>query len=133
MTDGCVHIQENSRWKFHQLAARQLLSGQLVRYGKARRYDRSITYKITRTPVGSISSSQPGGPPCWASPQAFGLIGCSPPPLPLRQPISLLTNNNRAKMALYWSSSLSMSHTHTRLVLKVLSSEMDQTEIRLIR
>ncbi len=26
-------------------------------------------------PAGSISSSQPGGPPCWASSLAFGLIG----------------------------------------------------------
>jgi hypothetical protein len=30
---------------------------------------RAITYKIT--PAGSLSSSQPGGPPCWASPLAF--------------------------------------------------------------
>ncbi len=36
----------------------------------------SITYKIT--PSGSLSSSQPGGPPCWASPLAFGLIGRDP-------------------------------------------------------
>ncbi len=26
------------------------------------------------TPAGSLSSSQPGGPPCWFSPLAFGLI-----------------------------------------------------------
>ncbi len=26
-------------------------------------------------PAGSLSSSQPGGPPCWTSPLAFGLIG----------------------------------------------------------
>jgi hypothetical protein len=58
--------------KFHQLTAEQLLSGQPVRYGKSRRYGPSITYKIT--PAGSLSSSQPGGPPCWASPLAFGLI-----------------------------------------------------------
>jgi hypothetical protein len=25
----------------------------------------------------SLSSSQPGGPPCWTSPLAFGLIGFS--------------------------------------------------------
>jgi hypothetical protein len=36
--------------------------------------DPSITYKIT--PAGSHSSTQPGGPPCWASPLAFGLIEC---------------------------------------------------------
>ncbi len=28
-------------------------------------------------PAGSLSSSQPGGQPCWASPLAFGLIGYS--------------------------------------------------------
>jgi hypothetical protein len=28
MTDGCVHLLYNSSWKFHQLAAGQLLSGQ---------------------------------------------------------------------------------------------------------
>jgi hypothetical protein len=26
-------------------------------------------------PAGSLSSSQPGGPPCWARPLFFGLIG----------------------------------------------------------
>jgi hypothetical protein len=62
-----------SSWNFHQLAAGQLLSGQPVRSGKAKRYGPSITYKIT--PAGSLSSSQPGGPPCWTSPLAFGLIG----------------------------------------------------------
>jgi hypothetical protein len=30
--------------------------------------------KITQS-AGSLSSSQPGGPPCWTSPLAFGLIG----------------------------------------------------------
>ncbi len=40
---------------------------------KGRWYGQSITYKIK--PAGSLSSSQPGGPPCWASPLAFGLIG----------------------------------------------------------
>ncbi len=38
MTDGCVHFLYNSSWKFHQLATGQLLSGQLVWYGKGRRY-----------------------------------------------------------------------------------------------
>ncbi len=41
-----------SSWKFHQLAAGQLLSGQPVRYGKGRRYGRSIIYKIT--PAGKV-------------------------------------------------------------------------------
>jgi hypothetical protein len=74
----------------------QRLSGQPVRYGKSRRYLPSITYKIT--PAGSLSSSQPGGPPCWTSPLAFGLIGgnghrspiitlpnCPPPPPPQKR------------------------------------------------
>ncbi len=75
MTDGCVHLLYNSCRKFHQLAAGQLLSGQPVRYGKARRYGQSITFKIT--PAESHSSRQPGGPPCWTSPLAFGLLGHS--------------------------------------------------------
>ncbi len=49
-----------------------LLSGQPVWYRKGRRYGPSITYKITH--AGSLSSSHPGGLPCWASPLAFGLI-----------------------------------------------------------
>jgi hypothetical protein len=73
MTDGCVHLLYNSSWEFHQLAAGQLLSTQPVHYGKDRRYGPSLTCKIT--PAGSLSSSQPGGPPCWANPLAFGLIG----------------------------------------------------------
>ncbi len=67
MTDGCVHVLYNSSWKFHQLAAGQLLSRQPVRYGKGRQYGPSIKYKITP------ASSCPGRPPCWASPLAFGL------------------------------------------------------------
>jgi hypothetical protein len=47
MMDGCVHLLYNSSWKSHQLAAGLLLSGQLVRYGKGRRYGSSIKYKIT--------------------------------------------------------------------------------------
>jgi hypothetical protein len=31
--DRCVHLLYNSSWKFYQLAAGQLLSGQPVRYG----------------------------------------------------------------------------------------------------
>ncbi len=60
--------------KFHQLAAGQLLSGQPVQYGKGWQYGPSITYKTT--PALQGHSPQPGGPPCWASPLAFGLIGC---------------------------------------------------------
>ncbi len=36
------------------------------------RYVPSIPYKST--PAGSLSSSQPDGPPYWTSPLAFGLI-----------------------------------------------------------
>jgi hypothetical protein len=68
-----VHLLNYSSWKFHHHAAGQLLSGQPVRYGKGRRNGPSITYIIT--PAGPLSSSQQGGPPCWASPLAFGHIG----------------------------------------------------------
>jgi hypothetical protein len=44
----CVHLLYNSSWKFHQLAAGQLLLGQQVRY----------TEKACHGP-----SIQPGGPP----------------------------------------------------------------------
>jgi hypothetical protein len=44
-----------------------------VRSGKGRRYGPFITYNIT--PAGSVSSSKPGWPPCWASSLAFGLNG----------------------------------------------------------
>ncbi len=73
MTDGYVDLLYNSSWKFHQLAAGQLLSGQPVGYRKGRWFGPSITYKIT--PVGSLSSSQPGGPLCWAISLAFGILG----------------------------------------------------------
>jgi hypothetical protein len=66
MTDGCVHLLYNSSWKFHQFAVGKLLSGKPVLYGPP------ITYKTT--PAGSLSSSQPVGPQCWAIPLAFGLI-----------------------------------------------------------
>jgi hypothetical protein len=74
MTDDCVHLLSNSSWKLLQHAAGQLLSWQPVRYGKGRRYGPFITNKIA-PPAGSLSSSQPGGPPCWTSPLAFDLIG----------------------------------------------------------
>jgi hypothetical protein len=45
ITGGYVHLLYNSSWKFHQLAARLLMSGQQVRYGKGRGYGTSITYK----------------------------------------------------------------------------------------
>ncbi len=68
-----VHLLYNSRWKFHKLSDGQLLSGQPVWYGKGRWYSPSIIYKITP------ASSQPGKPPCWAIPLAFGLIGSHSP------------------------------------------------------
>ncbi len=69
----CAHLLYKSSWKYNQLAAGQLLSGQPVWYGKGRKYwPVHTTHKIT--PAGSLSSSQPGWPPCWASALAFGLI-----------------------------------------------------------
>ncbi len=68
MRDGCVHFLYNSSWTFHQLAASGMTTS-TVR--KRLTVSPSITYKST--PAGSLSSSQPGGPPCWASPLAFGL------------------------------------------------------------
>jgi len=73
--DGWLSIVttvNNNSWKFHQDAAGQLLSGQPVLYGKVREYGTSITHKIT--PTGSLSSSQPGGQPCWASHLAYRII-----------------------------------------------------------
>ncbi len=35
LKDGCVHLTLNSSWKFHQLAAGQLLSGQPVLFRQA--------------------------------------------------------------------------------------------------
>jgi hypothetical protein len=67
------YILVNSSWRFHQLAAGQLLPRQPVWYGKCGRYSLSITYNITS--AGSLSSNQTGRPPCWASPLAFGLTG----------------------------------------------------------
>ena len=77
MTDGCVHLLYNSSWKFHQLAAGQLLSGQPVWYGKGRRIGSSIKYKITPARV-TLLQPATGGPPCWAGPLVFSLIGISP-------------------------------------------------------
>jgi hypothetical protein len=73
----CVMCTFTISWKFHQLAAGH--AGKAVWFGKGRRFGPSITYKIT--PAGSLSSSQPGGPPSWTSPLAFGLIGATPPTL----------------------------------------------------
>ncbi len=71
MTNGCVHLLYiyNSSWKFLQLATGQFLSGQSVRYGKGCRYGPSIIYKVI--PAGSLSSSQPGGPPSWGQPSSL--------------------------------------------------------------
>ncbi len=72
MTDGCVQLLYNSSWKLQQLAAGQPLSRQPVRYDKSRLYGPSITSKIT--PTGSLSSSQPGGPPGWALQPSASLV-----------------------------------------------------------
>ncbi len=76
---GCVHLLYVFSWKFQQLVAAQLRSGQPIRYGKGRWYGSSSTYKIT--PAVSFSSSQPGEPPFWTSPLAFGLIGSNTRPV----------------------------------------------------
>jgi hypothetical protein len=52
-----LHLLYNSRLKFHQFAAGQLLSGQPVWDGKGRRYGLSITYK----PAGTISCAEEAG------------------------------------------------------------------------
>ncbi len=41
------------------------------RYG---RWHAQVHHNLKSQPVGSLSSSQPGGPPCWASHLAFGVI-----------------------------------------------------------
>jgi hypothetical protein len=70
---GCVHLLYNSGWKFHQLAAGQLLSGHPVHYGRAGGMaflSRTKSHLLGHSPP----CSQPGRPPCWDSPLAFGLI-----------------------------------------------------------
>ncbi len=77
MTDGCYCITAagNLGNSISSQLGMQLLLGQPVRNGKGRRYGPSITYKTT--PARSLPSSQAGGQPCWASPLAFDLIGCT--------------------------------------------------------
>ncbi len=77
MTDGCVHSLKNSSWKCHQIAAGQLLLGQPVRKRQAVRPVHHVQNHTGRV----LSSSQPGGPPCWASHLAFGIIGHAASPL----------------------------------------------------
>jgi len=72
MTNGYVHLLYNSRWKIHQLSAGQLLLGN--RYGTERAGDTARPSRTKPHLPGSLSSSQPGGPPCRASPLAFCLI-----------------------------------------------------------
>ncbi len=68
-----IYYTYNSSWKFNHLAAGGSFC-QGNRCGTEKAGDGlSITYKIT--PTRSLSSSQPGEPPCWTSPLAFGLIG----------------------------------------------------------
>jgi hypothetical protein len=45
MTDGCVHLLYYRSWKFRQLTAGQLLTGQPVRFGKAGGTARPAQYK----------------------------------------------------------------------------------------
>jgi hypothetical protein len=69
MTDGCVrllyYVQQLEIPSPSSSAAPVKATG-TVRKRQARRYGPYVTCKITSD--GSLSSSQPGGPPCWASP-----------------------------------------------------------------
>jgi hypothetical protein len=74
MTDGCVCVH------YYITSAGNSFSSQLLSQGDRYSTEKagcaecslSITYEIT--PAGSLSSSQPGGPPSWARILAFGLI-----------------------------------------------------------
>jgi hypothetical protein len=70
MTDGLLFIIFKKAGK--PISSQLSSSCQGNRYSteRGRRNGPSIT-------VGSLSSSQPSEPPCWASPLAFGLIGQS--------------------------------------------------------
>jgi hypothetical protein len=59
MTGGCVHLLYTSSWKFHHLAAGQLLSGQQVQYRKDRLFGPSIMYK-SHLPGHSLLAGQEG-------------------------------------------------------------------------
>jgi hypothetical protein len=95
--NGCI------AWIYYKTGAGNSIGSQLGsscqcnRYGteKCRRYGPSITHKIT--PAGSLYSSQPGGPPWWASPLAFGLFR-QEILLPLLKALKLLSNAARE----YW-------------------------------
>jgi hypothetical protein len=80
-----------SQWYYCKLAAAaagiarcsQLSSpspGQVVWFVRAGIMDRPSRTKSH--PAGSLSSSQPDGPPCWSSPLAFSLIGYTSTPQP---------------------------------------------------
>jgi hypothetical protein len=52
-----------------------LSAGQAIRSAREGGMDRLITAQISPGWV-ALSSSQPGGPPCWVISLASGLIGC---------------------------------------------------------
>jgi hypothetical protein len=58
------------------LADAQPRTGASAIVHQGRRHGPSIT-STKSVPAGSLSFSQQGGPPCWASPLAFGLDACS--------------------------------------------------------
>ncbi len=82
-------ISEKKTWGllivyiFYIIAAGNSISSQLGgpcqgnRYGWEKAGGTARPSCTKPTPAGSLSSSQPGGPPCWASPLAFGLTGCN--------------------------------------------------------
>jgi hypothetical protein len=64
----CTFIIYNSSW-----AAPVRTSGTVEK----RQAERPIHHvQNSRAPAGILSSSQPGGPPCWIRPLAFDLIVC---------------------------------------------------------
>jgi hypothetical protein len=73
MTVFCVHLVIN------QLSPRPVQEVWSVRAGGMDCPSRTKSH-----PAGSLFFSQPGGPPCWAGPQAFSLIASHPPP-PLKE------------------------------------------------
>jgi hypothetical protein len=75
MAVGYVHLLNNSSWKFLPLAAEQLLSGELVRYEKSRRYIRPVHHSQNHNYRDNLL--QPAGRVAMLGQPsiAFGLIG----------------------------------------------------------
>ncbi len=74
----CTFTIQQSSWKFRQLPSGQVLSGQPLLYRKDRRYVLSCPSHTKSHLPGHPSPASQAGPPCWASPLSFGLIGRDP-------------------------------------------------------